>query len=55
MSAVKTRVEEAVARMQAHGAELIGEVAQYKDSYRPCRMRGPEGIIAALAVALFSG
>ena len=45
-------IDEVVARMQAHGAELIGEVAQYEDIYRLCYMRGPAGIIVALAEEL---
>ena len=47
-------VDETVARMRAHfGAELVGEVARYEDSYRLCYMRGPGGIIVALAEELF--
>ncbi len=46
-------VEDTVARMRAHGAELVGEVAQYENSYRLCYMRGPGGIIVALAEELF--
>ena len=42
-------IEDVLARLQAHGAELVGEVAQYEDSYRLCYVRGPEGIIVALA------
>ena len=42
-------IDEVVARMQAHGAELVGEVAQYEDMYRLCYLRGPDGIIVALA------
>jgi catechol 2,3-dioxygenase-like lactoylglutathione lyase family enzyme len=34
-------IEDVVARLRAHGAELIGEVAQYEDSYRLCYVRGP--------------
>jgi catechol 2,3-dioxygenase-like lactoylglutathione lyase family enzyme len=41
-----------VARMRAHGAELVGEVAQYQDIYRLCYLRGPEGVIVALAEEL---
>ena len=41
-----------VAGLRAHGAELVGEVAQYQDSYRLCYVRGPEGIIVALAEQL---
>jgi catechol 2,3-dioxygenase-like lactoylglutathione lyase family enzyme len=47
-------VDETVARMRAHfGAELLGEVAQYEKLYRLCYMRGPGGIIVALAEELF--
>jgi catechol 2,3-dioxygenase-like lactoylglutathione lyase family enzyme len=45
-------VDDTVARMRAHGAELVGEVVQYKDLYRLCYMRGPGGIIVALAEEL---
>jgi catechol 2,3-dioxygenase-like lactoylglutathione lyase family enzyme len=41
-----------VARLLAHGAELVGEVVQYEDSYRLAYVRGPEGIIVALAEQL---
>jgi catechol 2,3-dioxygenase-like lactoylglutathione lyase family enzyme len=46
-------VDDTVARLRAGGAELIGEVAQYEDKYRLCYMRGPAGIIVALAEELF--
>ncbi|MDT0377430.1 VOC family protein [Streptomyces sp. DSM 42041] len=36
-------------RLRAHGAELLGEVAQYENMYRLCYLRGPAGIIVALA------
>jgi catechol 2,3-dioxygenase-like lactoylglutathione lyase family enzyme len=45
-------IEEVLARMRRHGAELVGEVAQYEDSYRLCYLRGPAGIIVALAEQL---
>ena len=45
-------VDDIVARMRASGAELVGEVAQYEDKYRLCYMRGPAGIIVALAEEL---
>ena len=45
-------IDDVVARLRAHGAELVGEVAQYEDSYRLCYVRGPEGIIVALAEQL---
>jgi hypothetical protein len=38
-----------VARLRAHGAELLGEVAQFETIYRLCYLRGPGGIIVALA------
>jgi catechol 2,3-dioxygenase-like lactoylglutathione lyase family enzyme len=45
-------VDETVARLLANGAELVGEVAQYEVKYRLCYMRGPAGIIVALAQEL---
>ncbi|MFI6575990.1 VOC family protein [Nocardiopsis sp. NPDC050513] len=45
-------VDDVLARLRAHGAELLGEVARYEDSYRLCYVRGPEGIIVALAQQL---
>ena len=45
-------IDDVAARLRAHGAELLGELAQYEDSYRLCYVRGPEGIIIALAEQL---
>lgn len=45
-------IEDVVARLRDHGAELIGEVAQYEDIYLVCYVRGPAGIIVALAEQL---
>ena len=45
-------IEEVLARLRAHGAELIGEITQYQDMYRLCYIRGPEGIMVALAEQL---
>jgi predicted enzyme related to lactoylglutathione lyase len=45
-------IEDVLARLQTLGAELIGEVVRYEDSYRLCYVRGPEGIIVALAEEL---
>jgi predicted enzyme related to lactoylglutathione lyase len=45
-------VDDTVARMRAHGAELLGEVAQYENMYRLCCLRAPAGIIVALAEEL---
>ena len=42
-------IDEVMARLRTHGAELVGEVEQFEDSYRLCYVRGPEGIIVALA------
>ena len=47
-----TDIDDVVARLQKHGAELIGEMVQYEDTYRLCYLRGPEGIIVALAEQL---
>ncbi len=41
-------IDEMVARLLAHGAELVGEVVQYEDTYRLAYIRGPEGIIVGL-------
>jgi catechol 2,3-dioxygenase-like lactoylglutathione lyase family enzyme len=45
-------VNDVVARLRKHGAELVGEIADYKDIYRLCFLRGPEGIIIGLAEEL---
>jgi catechol 2,3-dioxygenase-like lactoylglutathione lyase family enzyme len=45
-------IDATLAGLRAHGAELVGEVVQYQDSYRLCYVRGPEGIIVALAEQL---
>ena len=42
-------VDDVVARLRGHGAELVGEIAQYEDMYRLCFVRGPEGFIVGLA------
>ena len=47
-------IEDVLARLRTHGAELVGELEQYEDSYRLCYVRGPEGIIIALAEQLSS-
>jgi catechol 2,3-dioxygenase-like lactoylglutathione lyase family enzyme len=44
-----TDIDDVVFRLQNHGAELVGEVVQYEDMYRLCYLRGPEGIMVALA------
>src|SRR5512133_862292 len=45
-------IDDVVARLGSHGAELVGEIAQYEDVYRLCFLRGPEGIIIGLAEQL---
>jgi catechol 2,3-dioxygenase-like lactoylglutathione lyase family enzyme len=45
-------IEEVLGRVRKLGAELVGEVVQYEDSYRLCYVRGPEGIMVALAEEL---
>jgi catechol 2,3-dioxygenase-like lactoylglutathione lyase family enzyme len=45
-------IDDVVARLGSHGAELVGEMAQYMDIYRLCFLRGPEGIIIGLAEQL---
>lgn len=45
-------IDDVLARLRTHGAELVGEVAQYEDMYRLCFIRGPEGIIVGLAEEL---
>ena len=45
-------IDGAVARLRTHGAELVGEIVDYEDVYRLCYVRGPAGIIVALAEAL---
>ncbi len=45
-------IDDVVARLRGHGAELVGEIAQYEDVYRLCFLRGPEGIIVGLAERL---
>ncbi len=45
-------IDDVVSRLRSHGAELVGEIAQYEDIYRLCFLRGPEGIIIGLAEQL---
>jgi len=42
-------IDDVVARLRGHGAQLLGEIARYEDTYRLCYLRGPAGIIVALA------
>jgi catechol 2,3-dioxygenase-like lactoylglutathione lyase family enzyme len=45
-------LDDTLARLRSHGAELVGEVVQYEDQYRLCYVRGPEGILIGLAEQL---
>jgi len=45
-------IDETLARLQQHGAQLVGEVVQYEQSYRLCYIRGPEGLLIGLAEEL---
>ena len=45
-------VDDVVERLRKHGAELVGEIAQYEDVYRLCFVRAPEGFIIGLAEQL---
>jgi catechol 2,3-dioxygenase-like lactoylglutathione lyase family enzyme len=45
-------IDETVARLQKHGAELLDDIAQYEDAYRLCFMRAPEGFVVGLAEEL---
>ena len=47
-----TDIDDVVARLRTHGAEVLGEIAQYEDFYRLCFMRNPEGFIIGLAEQL---
>ncbi|WP_103339462.1 VOC family protein [Amycolatopsis sp. CA-126428] len=42
-------IEGVLERLRPHGAELVGEVVRYEDSFKLCYLRGPEGIIVELA------
>lgn len=45
-------IDELVSRLTKHGAQLVGEVVQYEDSYRLCYIRGAEGLLIGLAEEL---
>jgi catechol 2,3-dioxygenase-like lactoylglutathione lyase family enzyme len=45
-------IDDVIARLRTHGAELVGKVEQYEDVYRLCYVRGPEGIVVGLAEQL---
>jgi catechol 2,3-dioxygenase-like lactoylglutathione lyase family enzyme len=45
-------LDDTLARLREHGAQLVGEVVQYEDVYRLCYIRGPEGLLIGLAEQL---
>jgi catechol 2,3-dioxygenase-like lactoylglutathione lyase family enzyme len=45
-------IDDTLSRLRKCGAELVGEVVQYKDAYRLCYIRGPEGLLLGLAQEL---
>ena len=45
-------LDDVLMRLRPHGAEIVGEIAQYEDFYRLCFVRGPEGILLGLAEQL---
>jgi catechol 2,3-dioxygenase-like lactoylglutathione lyase family enzyme len=45
-------VEETVARLRTHGAQLVGDIVRYEDAYKLCYIRGPEGLLIGLAQEL---
>lgn len=45
-------LDDTLARLRAHGAQLVGEVVQYETAYRLCYIRGPEGLLIGLAEEL---
>ena len=45
-------IDETLGRILKCGAQLVGEVVQYQDSYRLCYIRGPEGLLIGLAQQL---
>ena len=45
-------IDDTLERLRARGAELVGEVVRYQDSYRLCYIRGPEGLLLGLAEEL---
>ena len=45
-------IDDTLERLRKHGAQLVGEVVRYKDAYRLCYIRGPEGLLIGLAQEL---
>ena len=50
-----TNLDEILTRLMKHGAQLVGEVMQYENTYRLCYIRGPEGLLIGLAEELGQG
>lgn len=48
-------LDETLGRLRRRGAQLVGEVVQYEDTYRLCYIRGPEGLLIGLAEELTPG
>jgi predicted enzyme related to lactoylglutathione lyase len=48
-------IDDTLARLRKRGAQLVGDVVQYKNAYRLCYVRGPEGLLIGLAEELGSG
>jgi catechol 2,3-dioxygenase-like lactoylglutathione lyase family enzyme len=47
-------IDEMLTRLRKRGAQLVGDVVQYEDSYRLCYIRGPEGLLIGLAAKTFT-
>jgi catechol 2,3-dioxygenase-like lactoylglutathione lyase family enzyme len=45
-------LDDTLARLRKHGAQLVGEVVEYENVYRLCYIRGPEGLLIGLAQPL---
>jgi predicted enzyme related to lactoylglutathione lyase len=45
-------IDDTLVRLQKRGAQLVGEVVQYEESYRLCYIRGPEGLLIGIAEEL---
>src|ERR1700760_373668 len=45
-------IDETLGRLRKHGAQLVGEVVRYQNSYRLCYIRGPEELLIGLAQEL---
>jgi catechol 2,3-dioxygenase-like lactoylglutathione lyase family enzyme len=48
-------IDDTLARLRKHGAQLVGDVVQYEEAYRLCYIRGPEGLLIGLAEELKPG